>query len=101
MTEHLDLSRIAIVLNEPRFSENVGSAARAMKNMGLSRLIVVNPESFDPNRAASMATQGALDVLLSMQTADSLLEAVGPFGYVVGATARLGGVRKSSFPPDR
>lgn len=101
MSDRLDLSRIAIVLHEPRFSENVGSAARAMSNMGLSRLIVVNPESFDPNRAASMATHGGLPLLLSMETADSLMEAVGPFGYVVGATARLGGIRKASHSPER
>jgi tRNA/rRNA methyltransferase len=43
----VNLDNIAIVLNQPRFPENIGSAARAMSNMGIKRLLVVAAENYD------------------------------------------------------
>ena len=44
------LDNIAIVLVEPQIPENIGAAARAMCNMGLNRLILINPKNEDPER---------------------------------------------------
>jgi tRNA/rRNA methyltransferase len=93
MTEKIRLEHIAIVLNRPRFPENIGAAARAMCNMGIHRLIVVNPENCDLTRVLRMATHAAMDLVEQMEVADTLAEALAPFSYVVGTTARLGGKR--------
>ncbi|MDX9785427.1 MAG: RNA methyltransferase [Desulfobacterales bacterium] len=93
MTETLRLENIAIVLHQPRFPENIGAAARAMCNMGIRRLIVVNPENCDLTRVLRMATHAALDVVEEMEVFKTLPEALAPFSYVVGTTARLGGKR--------
>ena len=94
MSDRVCLENIAIVLNQPRFSENIGAAARAMRNMGIRRLIVVDPYRYDPKRVEIMATQAAADVVAEIAFYDTLAEALGPFSYVVGTTARLGGQRQ-------
>jgi tRNA C32,U32 (ribose-2'-O)-methylase TrmJ len=42
MRRKMHLDSVSIILVKPKFPENIGSVARAMKNMGLSRLVVVN-----------------------------------------------------------
>jgi len=93
MTERVHLGNIAIVLHQPRFPENIGAAARAMCNMGIRRLVVVNPENCDLTRVLRMATHAAMDVVEQMEVYETLAEALAPFSYVVGTTARLGGKR--------
>jgi tRNA/rRNA methyltransferase len=93
------LDHIAVVLNKPRFSTNIGAAARAVKNMGLGRLVVVNPEDFDPDKVNRMATHAASDVVGDMRVHESLKQALSPYTYVVGTTARLGGERQGVFSP--
>ncbi len=93
------LDNIAVVLNKPRYPENIGAAARAMRNMGLSRLVVVAPENPDPERIAKMATHAAGDVVHAMETRDTLKDALAPFGYVIGTTARMGRQRNEAIPP--
>ncbi|MEZ4565410.1 MAG: TrmH family RNA methyltransferase, partial [Desulfobacterales bacterium] len=44
MEQKVNLENIHIILNRPRFPENIGAVVRAMRNMGLSRLMVVDPE---------------------------------------------------------
>ncbi|CAB5163116.1 tRNA (cytidine(32)/uridine(32)-2'-O)-methyltransferase (EC [Olavius algarvensis associated proteobacterium Delta 3] len=55
----IHLNNISIVLHKPRFPENIGASARAMCNMGILRLIVIQPENFDMIRVLRMATQAA------------------------------------------
>lgn len=47
MADKINLKNVSIVLNRPLYSENVGAAARAMRNMGFERLVAVNPKDFD------------------------------------------------------
>lgn len=91
-------ARIAVVLNRPRVSENIGSAARAMMNMGLEHLVVVAPDDFDRNKAAKTATHSAVSILDRMEICSTLGQALGRFEYVVGTTARLGGQRLVESP---
>ncbi len=93
MIERLRRDRIAIVLKQPRYPENIGSAARAMCNMGFTRLIVVEPENDDIHKIRKLATHAALEVVNNIQWKQDLISAVGDFSYVVGTTARLGGQR--------
>jgi tRNA/rRNA methyltransferase len=94
-----DLSRVAVVLFRPQIPENIGACARALCNMGLSRLVVVQPGSLEAERMAMMATPAALQVLEKMEVHDDLKTALGPFHYVVGTTARLGGIRREVASP--
>jgi tRNA/rRNA methyltransferase len=84
------LDHIAIVLMEPKFPENIGAAARAAWNMGISRLIVVGSMPPDPERMAMMATHKAAHLLENMEFHHSLESALAPFSRVVGTTARRG-----------
>jgi tRNA/rRNA methyltransferase len=95
----VSLERVAIVLYRPQLPENIGAVARAACNMGLKRLVVVQPESLDQDRLRMMATPAAAHLLENMVVRDDLAEALAPFHYIVGTTARLGGVRREIFSP--
>lgn len=88
-----------IVLHRPRFPENIGAAARAMRNMGLSRLMVVEPENFDLEKIRRLATHEAAHIVDGITRHGDLATAVGPMGYVAGTTARLGGERQAVSNP--
>ncbi|NMC50474.1 MAG: RNA methyltransferase [Desulfovibrio sp.] len=93
------LERLAVVLFRPKFSENVGAAARACANMGVSRFVVVDPQDFDPARAAALATAKGQDILARAQRPKDLESALAPFSRVYGTTARTGGWRKAITSP--
>ena len=101
MAVTVNRANVAIVLVQPNISENIGAAARAMCNMGLRRLIVVDPPRCDLTRVCKMATQAALDVVEAMEVYAGLAEALREFTYVVGTTARLGGQRQVVSHPAR
>ena len=93
------LENVAIVLFRPQIPENIGAVARAACNMGLSRLHLVEPQSLDQDRLHMMATPAAVHLLDTMVIHEDLAEALGPFQYVVGTTALLGGIRKELRSP--
>jgi tRNA (cytidine32/uridine32-2'-O)-methyltransferase len=80
-------ARIRIVLVGTQHPGNIGSAARAMKTMGLSRLVLVAPERF-PDREADALAAGARDLLDAARLHDTLAEAIADCGLVLGCTAR-------------
>lgn len=79
--------RIRVVLVGTQHPGNIGSAARAVKTMGLSRLVLVAPERF-PHPEATALAAGADDVLAAAQVHDTLAEAVADCRLVFGCTAR-------------
>ncbi len=93
------LDNVAIVLVHPKFPENIGAAARSAFNMGLSRLILVSEEEPERKAMAKMATHKAKHILDSMQIHQTLEEALAPFAYIVGTTARRGRQRGSERSP--
>jgi tRNA/rRNA methyltransferase len=94
MTVRIDSNHVTVVLHKPLYPENIGAAARAMCNMGFHQLAVVSPRDCDLSRVVKMATRAALDVVEQMTVFDSLSEALAPFQFVVGTTARLGRQRQ-------
>lgn len=90
MSHRVKLTNVAIVLHRPRYSENIGAAARAMRNMGIKELVVVDPQNFDLTRVLQLATHAARDVVDKMRVCDTIEEALAPYHFVVGTTARLG-----------
>ena len=83
----MDLSRIRIVLVQTTHPGNIGAAARAMKNMGLTQLVLVNPRDF-PSGVALGRAASALDILDNAQVVDSLDAAIADCGLVIGTSAR-------------
>ena len=83
----MPLSAIRIVLVEPSHPGNIGAVARAMKNMGLSELVLVRPKAF-PHAEATARASGADDVLARARIVDSVTDAVADCGFVSATTSR-------------
>lgn len=78
---------IRIVLVDTTHPGNIGAAARAMKNMGMTDLALVRPRYF-PDKEATARASGAEDLLQSATVTETLEEAIADCVYVVGASAR-------------
>lgn len=78
---------ISVVMVNTSHPGNIGAAARAIKNMGLSRLVLVEPKEFPAEKAVWRAA-GALDVLDAAKVVSSVDEAIADCGLVVGTSAR-------------
>ena len=83
----LHLDNIRIVLVNTSHPGNIGAAARAMKNMGLSKLYLVAPKDF-PSGVAVGRAASALDVLDNAVICESLEEAIADCSLVIGTSAR-------------
>lgn len=80
-------SNIRIVLVNTSLSANIGSAARAMKTMGLRQLVLVDPRIFPSSEATALAA-GASDVLAKARVVPTLEAAIADCALVIGASAR-------------
>jgi tRNA/rRNA methyltransferase len=90
-----------VVLVEPQLGENIGAAARAMANFGLSRLRLVNPLQGWPNEKARVTASGADRVLDGAVVYASLAEAIADCGFVLATTARAHDQAKPVIGADR
>lgn len=95
----MPLRELRVVLFRPKYAENVGSVARAMLNMGASRLALVDPQGYELDRAAPLATVHARHILENALVVGSLAEALEGASLVIGTTARTGGWRKGLLTP--
>jgi tRNA/rRNA methyltransferase len=94
-----DPNNLVIVLVEPQNPGNVGMVCRAMKNMGLSRLRLVNPCQTDHPEALKFAVS-ARDLLESATRFSSLREALADSPFSVATTRRHGKYRQEIFTPE-
>ncbi len=81
------LKNVVIVLDQPQNLVNIAGVVRAMKNMGLMRLRLVQPGEFDPWRIEGIAHRSE-DVVERAEAFDRLEDAVADCVYVLGTTAR-------------
>ncbi len=81
------LEQIKIVLCHTSHPGNIGAAARAMKTMGLSRLVLVSPKDF-PCEEAMVRSSGALDILESAVVVETIEEAIKDCKLVIGSSSR-------------
>jgi tRNA/rRNA methyltransferase len=97
---NLDPGRVRFVLVEPQSGGNVGAAARAMKNLGFSRMALVSP-TCDPlgDEARRMAVD-ARDVLASAVVFEALDDALRGAACVVGTSRRSGRQRRPHYRLD-
>ena len=90
-----------IVLVRPQLGENIGKAARAMLNFGLTEMRLVAPRDGWPNPSAGPAASGADVVLEQAQVFDSVAEAVADCAHVYATTVRKRGVTKPVMTPEQ
>jgi tRNA/rRNA methyltransferase len=90
-----------IVLVRPQLGENIGKAARAMLNFGLTELRLVAPRDGWPNPSAGPAAAGADVVLERVQVFETLAEAVADCAHVYATTVRKRGVTKPVVTPEQ
>jgi TrmH family RNA methyltransferase len=92
------LSRIRVVLVGTKHPGNIGSAARAMKTMGLRELVLVAPHAFPDERAEALAV-GAADILAQARVVSTLAEAVADCARVVASSARPRHIQVATSEP--
>jgi tRNA/rRNA methyltransferase len=90
-----------IVLVRPQLGENIGKAARAMLNFGLTEMRLVAPRDGWPNPAAGPAASGADAVLRQARVFETTAEAVADCANVYATTVRKRGVTKPVLTPEQ
>lgn len=94
------MNQPVIVLVRPQLGENIGKAARAMLNFGLTEMRLVEPRDGWPNPAAGPAASGADEVLANAQVFASTADAVADCANVYATTVRKRGVTKPVLTPE-
>ena len=89
-----------IVLVRPQLGENIGKAARAMLNFGLTEMRLVSPRDGWPNPSAGPAASGADIVLANARVYESVSEATADCTHVYATTVRKRGVTKPVVTPE-
>jgi tRNA/rRNA methyltransferase len=92
------LSNLRVILVRPRGSGNIGSVARAMKNVGAGELAIVGKARTRSFWARAMAVHGR-EILADAKSYETLREAIADSTLVVGTTCRAGLYRSHSQPP--
>jgi tRNA/rRNA methyltransferase len=95
-----DLAGPLVILVEPQLGENIGMAARAMGNFGLSRLRIVNPRDGWPNVHAKRAAAGADHILDRAELFDTVAQAVADCTLLFATTARAHDQAKPVVGPE-
>jgi tRNA/rRNA methyltransferase len=100
----MSLTHCRVVLVRPKVAANIGSAARVLRNMGLTDLVLVAPQAdtADP-RAELLATPHAVELLHSARVVPTFDEAVGDCLLVAATSANVGGLfrRQSVGTPEQ
>jgi tRNA/rRNA methyltransferase len=89
-----------LVLVRPQLGENIGKAARAMLNFGLTELRLVSPRDGWPNPGAGPAASGADIVLEQAQVFETVAEAIADCAHVYATTVRKRGITKPVLTPE-
>ncbi len=93
-----ELNYIRVVLVEPTHPGNIGAVARAMGNMGVDQLVLVNPQEF-PSPVANARASGADWILENARVCDTLDAAISDCSLVFGTTARIRSIEWPSLDP--
>jgi tRNA/rRNA methyltransferase len=89
--------QISFILVEPAVPENVGAAARAIKAMGFSQLVLVNPCDY-LNGPARWLAHGSGEILEQAKVFPSLKEAIVNFDFIIGTSAKKRSVKYEYYP---
>jgi TrmH family RNA methyltransferase len=94
----MSLENVVIIMAGTKYPGNIGSAARAMYNMGLSRLVLAAPQCSINEESYRLAKAGKA-VLDSSKTFGSLRSALRGIRLLVGTTSKSGGYRAAAYAP--
>ena len=90
----MNLKNIYFILVRPQIGENIGSAARALKNFNIKKLRIVKPRCIWPSQKALATSVGAKDVLKSSKIYNSVENSIGDLDIVFESTSRIRKVNK-------
>ena len=90
----MSLGKIYFILVRPQMGENIGSAARAIKNFNIKYLRIVNPRCNWPSQKALATSVGAKDILKSAKIYNSIEKAIGDLDIIFASTSRIRKVNK-------
>ena len=96
----MNSARPVMILVRPQMAENIGMAARAMANFGLTEMRLVAPRDGWPNPDAGPASSGADIVLAKAEVFDTLADAVADCTTIYATTVRKRGVSKPVLTPE-
>src|SRR3954463_5757483 len=96
----VELAGPIVILVEPQLGENIGMAARAMGNFGLTRLRIVKPRDGWPNPHATRAAAGADHIIDNVELFDPVQAAVADLNLLFATTARPHDQAKPVVGPD-
>src|ERR1700728_103545 len=95
----VSLAGPVVILVEPQLGENIGMAARAMGNFGLTRLRIVNPRDGWPNVHAKRAASGADHILDHAELVETVEQAVAAGTLLLATPARANDQAKPVIAP--
>ena len=90
----MSLKNTHFILCRPQLGENIGSAARALKNFNIPNLRLINPRCAWPNQKALATSVGAKNIISSTKVFQSLESAIGDLDIIFASTARRRKVNK-------
>ena len=90
----MSLGKIYFILVRPQMGENIGFAARAIKNFNIKYLRIVNPRCNWPSQKALATSVGAKDILKSAKIYNSIEKAIGDLDIIFASTSRIRKVNK-------
>ena len=90
----MSLGKVYFILVRPQMGENIGSAARAIKNFNIKYLRIVNPRCNWPSQKALATSVGAKDILKSAKIYNSIEKAIGDLDIIFASTSRIRKVNK-------
>ena len=87
-------NKFGFVLVNPQLGENIGAAARSLKNFGFSKLNLVTPKFTFPNQKTKVTSVGAFDLINSAKVFDNIEKAISEFDVVISLSARRRDINK-------
>jgi len=87
-------NKFGFVLVKPQLGENIGAAARSLKNFGFSKLNLVTPKFSFPNQKTKVTSVGAFDLINSTKVFNNIEEAISEFDVVISLSARRRDINK-------
>ena len=87
-------NKFGFILVKPQLGENIGAAARSMKNFGFSKLNLVSPKFSFPNHKTKVTSVGAFDLINSAKVYDEIDKAISEFDIIISLSARKRDINK-------
>ena len=82
-------NNISFILHKPQLSENIGACARAIKNFGFKKFILINPKPIFPNDKILATSVGAKDIINQSKKYENLEKAISTIDIVIATSARF------------